>query len=263
MHGGELHMKPPVLLQPMLLRQPLPRRAAVLMAFSALALGACSTKVHNTGTYVPTASMGMGTLPRPANIYIETFALDPATVQLDSGMTARLNRAMSAGNGAATQQQLASDVQSAISDTLQQAINRMGLRAFAATAGNVRLPNDVIIQGQVTKISSGNSTRQTLIGLGAGASQVFANVQVLEVQQDSSLRVIQTYTATSNSGRTPGLAVGGAGAAGGRVALAVTGAVAGTVSRARSGVGRDAENMAKEVATNLGTFFEGQGWIAN
>jgi hypothetical protein len=242
-------------------RHKLPRRGAVALAFAALVLGACSTKVHNTGTYVPTASMGAGTLPRPADIYVETFALNPATVQLDSGIRARLQRSMSGGDGAAAQEQLASDVQGAISDTLLQAINRMGLRAFPATLGNVRRPNDVIIEGQVTKISSGNGTRQNLIGLGAGASEVFANVQVLAVQPDYSLRVIQTYSATSNSGRTPGLAIGGVGAASGRVALAVTGAVAGTISRARSGVGRDAEDMAKKVATNLGTFFEGQGWI--
>ena len=244
-------------------RLPIRRRAAVTMTLGLLLLSACATKVHNTGTYVPTASMGMGTLPRPSAIYIQTFALDPATVQLDSGVKARLQRAIKGDDGAATQQQLTSDVQSAISDTLVQAITKMGLNAIAAAPGDMPQPNDVIIQGQVTKITAGNATRQNLIGLGAGASEIFANVQVLTVQPNGSSQTVQTYSATSNSGRTPGLAVAGVGAAAGNVAIAVTGAVAGTISRARSGLGRDAEAMAKQVATNLGTFFEGQGWITN
>jgi Domain of unknown function (DUF4410) len=240
-----------------------PRHFMPFIAFGLLALNGCATKVQNTGTYVTPAGMGQATLARPAVIYIETFGVDAASVQLDSGVRAKLQRATQGDNGVEKQQQLATDVETAISDTLVQAINRMGLNAFRATQGAVRRPNDIVIQGQVVKISAGNQTRQNIIGLGAGASEVFANVQVLVVQPDYSLRVVQTYSASSNSGRTPGLAVGGVGAAGGHVALAVTGAVAGTVSRARSGVGRDAEDLAKRVATNLGTFFESQGWIAN
>lgn len=241
-----------------------PRRSAIAFVLALLVLGACATKVQNTGTYVPTAGSGQATLPRPGTIYIDTFALDPSTVQLDSGLRAKLQRAAQNGDSSAQEQQaLAMDVQSAISDTLVQAITKMGLNAVEAAPGAAPQPSDVVVQGQVTKITAGNSTRQNIIGFGAGKSEIFANVQVFTVQPDGSLQVVQTYTGSSNSGRAPGLGVAGASAAAGNVALAVTGAVAGTVSRARSGLGRDGEDLAKEIATNLGTFFEGQGWMTN
>jgi hypothetical protein len=243
-------------------RLSMPRRAAALLALGLLTLGACSSQVQNTGTYVPSANMGMGTLPRPATVYVETFQLDPSTVELDSGIRARFQRKFQGANGFAKQQELTAEVQSAISDTLVQAIGAMGLNTVYATPGIQPQAGDVIIQGEVVKITAGNTTRRTLIGFGAGKSEIFANVQVLDVQPDRSRTIVQTYSASANSGRTPGLAVGGVGAAAGHVGLAVAGAVAGTISRARSSLGRDGESLAKRVATNLGTFFEGQGWVA-
>jgi hypothetical protein len=43
--------------------------------------------------------------------------------------------------------------------------------------------------------------------------------------------------------------------------MAVAGSVAGTVARQRSGLAKDAEDLAKKVATNVGDFFADQGWI--
>src|SRR3978361_1291780 len=96
------------------------RWLAVVTATGLLALGGCATKVQNPSASLPAAtavtSAGPTTLPLPPIIYVQTFALDPATVQLDAGIRARLKRS-SNGDGAETQQQLASDVQGAISNT--------------------------------------------------------------------------------------------------------------------------------------------------
>ena len=74
--------------------------------------------------------------------------------------------------------------------------------------------------------------------------------------------ILQTYSASSNSGRTPGLGVGAASAAAGHAAAAAAGTVAGTASRARSGLPRDGEHLADSAAVSLGQFFSQQGWIA-
>ena len=111
------------------------------------------------------------------------------------------------------------------------------------------------------RVDAGNATRRAIIGFGAGKSEVFADVQVLRAEPGGYLRPLQTYNADANSGRTPGLALGAAGAAAGHVAMAVAGATAGTVARQRQGLPKDGENLAKKVATNIGSFFATQGWI--
>ena len=44
--------------------------------------------------------------------------------------------------------------------------------------------------------------------------------------------------------------------------MAVAGAAAGSVSRERTGLAKDGEDLAKKVATNIGSFFAAEGWVA-
>ncbi|WP_419757402.1 DUF4410 domain-containing protein [Acidisoma sp.] len=237
-------------------------RLVGLLAGAALGLAACSTHVQNTGTYVvPVQESGRAT-PRPSEVLVYGFTLDPDIIQLDSGVKARLAAISGSSNPPAERQELAYEITSAISQTLVDAIDRMGLPAVAASPGEQPRPGDVLIQGQIVRVTAGNATRRTLIGFGAGKSQVYANVQVLRAEPTGDNRLLQTYDANANSGRTPGLGLGAASAAAGHVAMAVAGSVAGTVARQRSGLAKDAEDLAKHVATNVGDFFAGQGWIS-
>ena len=74
---------------------------------------------------------------------------------------------------------------------------------------------------------------------------------------------MQTYDAYSNSGRKPGLALGGASAAaGGSLAPLGLSAALGVHSEThRTEVGKEGEKLADRVAYNLGRFFVQQGWI--
>jgi uncharacterized lipoprotein YmbA len=237
------------------------RPAPILVMATLLALAGCSSQVQNTGTYVgPAADTGQQ-LPRPREVLVYNFTVDPNTVELDSGMKARLEAMTNSADPQAERRQLAHEVTSAISETLVNAINGMGLLAAPAGPGTRPSPGDVIIQGQIVRVDAGNATRRAIIGFGAGKSEVFADVQVLRAEPGGYIQPLQTYNADANSGRTPGLALGAAGAAAGHVAMAVAGATAGTVARQRQGLAKDGEDLAKKVATNIGSFFATQGWI--
>jgi hypothetical protein len=240
----------------------IPRPSRFLVAAALLVLTACSTQVQNTGTYVPPVQYSGHPMARPSAVLVYGFTINPNTIQLDSGMKARLEAMSGSANPQAERQQLAYEVTSAISETLVDAINRMGLMAVAAGPGMVPRPGDVLIQGQIVRVTAGNATRRAIIGFGAGKSEVYANVQVLRAEPGGYAQPLQTYDANANSGRTPGLGLGAASAAAGHVAMAVAGSVAGTVARQRSGLAKDAEDLAKKVATNVGDFFAAQGWIS-
>jgi hypothetical protein len=241
--------------------------AAMLEAtiLGAVALGAagCATQVRNTGTYVPPAQYTGHQIPRPREVLVYGFTIDPNTIQLDSGVKARLEALNGSADPQAERQKLAYQITGTISETLVDAINRMGLPAVAVAPDAVPAPGDVLIQGQIVRVNAGNATRRAVIGFGAGASEVFADVQVLRAGPGGYAQPLQTYDANANSGRTPGLGLGVASAAAGHVALAVAGSVAATAARERTGLARDAQDLATKVATNVGDFFANQGWITS
>jgi hypothetical protein len=227
-----------------------------VLAVAALLAGAgCSTQVRNTGTYVAPAQATGQQMSRPRDVLVYAFTIDPNTIQLESGIKARLEAMSGSADPQAEREELASQITSAISETLIDSINRMGLVAVPAGPRTVPMAGDVLVQGQILRVTAGNATRRAIIGFGAGKSEVYADVQVLRAEPGRYARPLQTYDANANSGRTPGLGLGAASAAAGHVALAVAGSVAGTVARQRSGLAKDAEDLAKKVATNVGDFF--------
>ncbi len=245
------------------MKQTVTAKLSVAM-LGAVALGAtsCATHVQNTGTYVPPAQYTGHQIPRPREVLVYGFTIDPNTIQLDAGVRARLEALNGAPDPQAERAHLAYQVTSTISETLVDAINRMGLPAIAVAPDAAPAPGDVLIQGQIVRVTAGNSTRRAIIGFGAGESEVFADVQVLRAGPGGYTEPLQSYDANANSGRTPGLGLGVASAAAGHVALAVAGSVAGTAARQRTGLAKDAEDLATKVATNVGDYFAGQGWIA-
>jgi uncharacterized protein DUF4410 len=241
------------------------RSAWVLFGYLLVSsVSACSTQVQSTGTYVPRAEDANAPLPRPDMVVVYEFAVDPRLVQVDQGLASRL-RESDISSQVAEQDRTASEVKEAISKTLLADIRGMGLPAQLAGAGPLPRGNVVIIRGQVTDIDLGNRTRRTVIGLGAGKSQVDANVELSYARGGSHPRLLQTYSAATNSGRAPGLGVGlGIGAASGTLTAgtAIVG-VAGTAisERSRSESGHEAIRMAHRLGHNIGQFFADQSWI--
>ena len=129
-----------------------------------------------------------------------------------------------------------------------------------APTGNV-----VLVQGAILSVDEGNRTRRTLIGLGTGASSVSVDAQVLYRQGYLAPRLLESFSASADSGHAPGMAeTMGAGAAADRVAVS---AAAGTglhavSERRRAGNDDNARRIADALAPQLGQYFARLGWIA-
>lgn len=201
-------------------------------------------------------------LPRPDNILVADFAVTPQEVKLDSGLRARL---MSAFSGTSPDAQAAEDgraVAGAISGTLVQEIQKLGLPAVRADATAPAIGgNTLIIDGQMLSVDEGNRTRRNLIGLGAGQSTVEADLQLYYQSSGSQPRLIERFDAVAQSSRKPGAAeTMGVGAATGRVAESAA-LGAGTSVLMSGDAASDGERMAQQVVEKLKPFFARQGWL--
>lgn len=121
-----------------------------------------------------------------------------------------------------------------------------------------------MVSGKIVSIDEGNRTRRNVVGLGAGASKVTAEIDVYLQAPGEQPRLMQSYNAESESGKKPGLVVAGAGAAAGHVATAAAVGVGSSVASETLGatVEDDAARMGNEIAKTLKILFADQGWIA-
>ena len=236
---------------------------AIGLLLATLPIAGCSTRVQNTGNYVPAAQGAAAALPRPQRVLVADFSADPNSVGLEQAIANRVQRAMNGADPAAEQYRIAADVQQAITETLIEDLRKMGLQAQRETPGAVPGGNDLVVQGQITRINEGNRTRRLAIGFGAGKSDVQANAQVYYLRPSAPPQLLQTYDADANSGRKPGLALGAAGAASGgsEIPLVASGLMGIHGETQRTGVAKEGERLASRLAYNLAEFFVQQGWI--
>jgi len=205
-------------------------------------------------------------LPPPNRIVVLDFATDPQDVSVDRGVRARITREFGDTSLTDEQQNALRQVRMAITQDLVRRLREYGLPAEAAARDTpAPVGNIVVVQGAIVSVDEGNRTRRTLIGLGAGASSVGVDAQVLYRQGYEAPRLLESFSASADSGHTPGMAeTMGAGAAADRLAAS---AVAGTglhaVSERRSaGDDDNARRIADALAPQLGQYFARLGWIA-
>lgn len=160
------------------------RRGGVRAGIVALMLvaAACS---HTRVTQAPASASQLpqgAPLARPVVVVVQDFATDPQAIQLDSGVRSRLEALIGGSQPDARRVEIATQVRSAVTETLVRRIQAMGLAAVANTSGPPGLEPAggpvVTVSGQVEDVDQGNKTRRTLIGFGAGQSKVGADVQV-------------------------------------------------------------------------------------
>jgi Domain of unknown function (DUF4410) len=235
----------------------MPKAAAV----AGLALLAACTSAQST---METAGE---TMPRPDVVIVDTLAESPDEVQLDEGLSAEIEQAIRSRSGTSrTEQELQAgrQVADAIADKLVVEIQDMGLRAERGDAVPAGTQNAVLIKGQLVSIDEGNRTERVIVGLGAGRSDVRAQVQVYEVTPAGS-RLIDQIEVDGKSGLTPGMAESmGAGGLAGHllVATAVSGGVHVISESMGADVVADADRAAKGIAKQLSALFAQQGWTS-
>ncbi len=232
------------------------------MAAGLLTLAGCTTHVSNTANYAAPTGYPTVVGQRPRIVIVYPLGLNPDAVQLDSGMMERLDENSGVADPAVERLRIADSVTRTMTDTLVTAFTSMGLPSRVAAPWEIPPPGAVVIQGQVLKVNAGNATRRTLIGFGAGKSEVSAQVGVLRALPGGRLQPLESYAGDSTSGRTPGLGLGAASAAAGEVGVAVAGTAAGAIARSRTGLEKEAANLGDKFASEIGQFFAQEGWIA-
>ena len=235
------------------------RRATALLLL--LLATACATRVTSSA---PTQSPEAASVPRPRRVLVTDFHIDPDAVRQDQAIGLRLQRAVDGGNAEAARGTIAAEVQSAISDTVVQALSKAGLPAEHARPGAVYRPGDLVVSGRVLRIDEGNRTRRLGIGFGAGKSIVEAKAELYAVFPDGPPVLLQTYDGKSDSGRKPGLGVGASMAvAQSNAALGALSALTNVSGEARrTPVGKEAASLGHRLATDIGDFAAERGWIS-
>ena len=172
----------------------LPNTMGIAFLIIGMASACASTDVREVSTDIS------GPLPRPDRVLVYDFAVSPEEVRLDRGLSARA--AAAAKGTSRTEQEITTGrkVASALSEHLVKEIRKLGLDAERAAGPVQQENNDLAIGGHFLSIDEGNRTERVVIGLGAGRTDVQAEVLV----HQNGLLVEQLET-DAKSGLKPGM----------------------------------------------------------
>ncbi|MBN8903894.1 MAG: DUF4410 domain-containing protein, partial [Rhodospirillales bacterium] len=204
-------------------------------------------------------------LPRPDRVLVEAFAVTPEEVKLDQGVAARVQRASSDVPLSTQQMQVARQAQSDMADAMVAKLIDYGLPS--ARVWGEQLPPSgryLVVQGQIVSVDQGNRTRRTLVGFGAGKSEISADMQLYMAEGRERPRFLTAYNGSDGSGRAPGMAetMGVGGAAGNLLASTAIGSALhlGTESR-RANTQSEAQRLGQALAKQVAQFAVSQGWL--
>jgi hypothetical protein len=224
-------------------------------------VGCASTKVQPLSVYSSSEP-----LPRPDRILVYDLAASPEAITPNGGVITRLHSLVSATSQTEEQLKVGREVADALSAELVQRIRALGLPAERASSLQPLADGTLAIEGQFISIDEGNRLRRTVIGFGAGESDVRALVQVY-MGMDGAQHLVQEFETSAESSKAPGMAaMMGAGAAARGAAALGTAAVAGggihAATESRQTAEADARRTADVLVKRLAHFFAAQGWVA-
>ncbi|KAH0442584.1 hypothetical protein KCU90_g1712, partial [Aureobasidium melanogenum] len=203
---------------------------------------------------------------RPDNIYVYTFDSSPEQVKLDNGgMLKKLKAQLDGSSTAQKQTADAIAVREQVANEIVQQLQSMGLRAIRSDVPAPADQNVLLVQGSFDTIDAGNRRRRVLIGLGAGKSEVSSSVQILYKPAGGTARLVQSFNASGDSGKAPGMAeTAGVGAAVGSIATsaAVGGGLHAMSESKKTGVSADATRLADAVAKQVAQIGVSGGWLS-
>jgi hypothetical protein len=237
------------------------RYASAAIAFSAMLLTGCAgASVTNANQYsaLPTV--------HPDNIYVYTFGGSADDVKLDnSGLVHKLTTGFSGSSSATQQAQESIEAREQVTNEVVAKLQSMGLRAIRSDVPPPADQNVLIIEGNLDSIDAGNHRRRMLIGLGAGKSEVSAQVQVLYKPAGGQAQLVESFDTKADSGKAPGVAeTAGVGAAVGHVATsaAMGGGFHAVSDKKHDTVSADAKRLADSVAKQVAQIGVDEGWLS-
>ena len=247
------------------------RHASAALLFSGILLTGCAsgiTNVANASQYpATTATTATATQQvRPDNIYVYTFASNANDVKLDNGGVAHKLMTRFTGDTSAAQQSAdATAASEEVANEIVHKLQSMGLRAIRSDVPPPAGQNVLMVQGNFDTIDAGNRRRRTLIGLGAGKSDVGTTVQILYKPAGGDVTLVQSFDANADSGKMPGVVeTAGVGAAAGHVATsaAMGGSLHAVGETKHDTVSQDAKRLGDSIAKQIAQIGVSQGWLS-
>lgn len=232
---------------------------ALLVVAAMLTLGACSsTEITNERM-----NWKAGDTPKPDQLIVFNFATSPDEVKLEHGLIADVRELVDKEPRTAQEKKIGTAVANALAAKLVDELREKGLpavRAMDVVEPGVR---PLQVKGQLLSIDQGNRTSRVIIGLGVGRSSVEARVQLYEAIRGRA-ELLESMTATTKSGRKPGMAeMIGVGALTGHIiaATALSGAATGASEALLANVDALAKRMARKIADEIVVLYEKRGWM--
>jgi hypothetical protein len=199
-------------------------------------------------------------LARPNRIIVHDFTANPAEVPLESRFAAEM-----AGAPAPTPEQLevGRKLGAEVARRLVADLQGMGLPAVRAAGQPPPRPDDIVLRGYFVSVDEGKAGRRVLVGFGSGAAELRTAVEGYQMTAQG-LRPLGRGEIRSEGGELPGMILPAAvlAATASPIGLIVGGAAkaTGEVTGSETIEGA-ADRTAKEIAAQLRTAAEEQGWI--
>jgi hypothetical protein len=227
--------------------------AAWLLALVAVA-GCASTEITERQRYEGEK------LARPDRIIVHDFTADPAEVPPESSFAAEL---AGAPMPTAEQLEIGRELGAQVAKELVAELQGMRLPAVLAAGQPAPRAEDIVLRGYFVSVDEGRVGRRVLVGFGAGAAELRTAVEAYQMTAQG-LRPLARGEIRSEGGELPGMVV----------PLAVVAATANPIGLIVGGTAKAtgevtgsetiegaAERTAKEIAAQLRTAAEEQGWI--
>jgi hypothetical protein len=186
-------------------------------------------------------------IARPAHILVYDFAAPPT------------NSAPQTSEQIATSRRVGTEIASTLADE----IRAMGLPAKQASHQTQPQLGDLVIKGNLLALEEGSAAKRIALGFGSGAAELKAAVEGY-LMTNRGLQKLGSGTTDSSGGKSPGAALGVAGAlatANPAGLIISTGMKAYGEASGSSTIDGRAKDLAKEIAKVLQNKFKEQGWI--
>lgn len=205
-----------------------------------------------------------GQLERPDQIIVLDFAVDADEIQLDDSLISKAFHSKDPEVIDEKQRDIARKVAHVYSKKLVAEIQKMGLPAVHESDPPIGgAENNLVVRGSFISIDQGDDLKRVTIGLGAGASEVVIQVEVVDWMPEGE-RVVDRFRVTAKSAKNPGAAeTMGVGAIAGHllVSTAVTAGVQTASESFGTSVESDTSRAAEHTAKMMKKFFARQGWF--
>jgi hypothetical protein len=228
-------------------------------ALALLLLGATVAGFGCAGARVDVAQPAPSEVPQPDFLIVERFAVSPADVKLDRGLSAQALRGFQERALNDEERRVGAAVATVLAEELVRLLREAGIPAYVDSYAPTATRTTALIQGQFLSVDEGDRTQRVWLGFGLGGTKLHIKYEVL---QDGGAVAQGEVTTTSNL--KPGiLASLGVGAAAGSIgtAAAIGGGTAVASEALLVSVDKDAKQAAKAAFERIRQTYKDRGWL--